>query len=126
MTAARAHLQLMSKPRLVAIIERMAATIAASDAEAKHWRAVATGMVAAATRSADTPEAITAEAERILASLPIDPDADQHRDDLLAAIPTGGNTRQPGPRCQRCDRLLIDGLCGSHDWQKARAARSAA
>lgn len=43
MTAHRAHLQLMSKPRLIAIIERMRADIDASQSEAKHWRAVATG-----------------------------------------------------------------------------------
>ena len=126
MTQPRPHFQLMSKPRLIAIVERLHAAAEANAAEAKHWRTVASGMAAAMTRNADTPEAITAEAARILAELPIDPDADQHRDDLLAAIPTGGNTRRPGPRCPRCDRLLIDGLCGSHDWQKVRAARSAA
>ena len=86
MTAHRAHLQLMSKPRLVAIIERMRADIDASQSEAKHWRAVATGAAAAIARAATSPEAVADEAAVILASLPVDPDAEQHRDDLLAAI----------------------------------------
>lgn len=128
MTAHRAHLQLMSKPRLIAIIERMRADIDASQSEAKHWRAVATGAAAAIARAATTPEAVAAEAAVILASLPVDPDAEQHRDDLLAAIPKGGNERRAGSRCARdyCDRLVRpSGAACSSGHPQPRALRVA-
>jgi len=128
MTAQRAHLQLMSKPRLIAIIERLHAAAEQSGREANHWRAVATGTAAAMTRAAMTPEVVTAEAAAILASLPADPDAEQHRDDLLAAIPKGGNSRRPGERCALtyCDRLVRPGgaACSSGHPQ-VRALRAA-
>ena len=128
MNQPRPHFQLMSKPRLIAIVERLHAAAEANAAEAKHWRAVATGAAAAIARAATTPEAVAAEAARILAELPIDPDADQHRDDLLAAIPTGGNTRRPGRRCARvyCDRLVRpSGAACSSGHPQPRALRAA-
>ena len=89
----RTHLELMSKARLVALVRdtRAAATEARKEARdslvrAEFWRAYADDVARTAEDIARNPAVEWQNARRLLANLPTDPDADDHRRDLLAAL----------------------------------------
>lgn len=119
------HLELMSKPRLIQIIAK-AEQRARQNAElADYWRGITNGLIDTAPKPdfVPSPETTLMEARRILRGLPVDPLAQEHRDELRAAINHGGGTRKPGPRCGKDDNLLNAlGMCPRCDWYRIRKA----
>jgi len=104
-----AHLQLMSKPRLIALIAAVEKRAQQNAELADYWRSVTNGLIDTAPKPDFTPspETTWAEARRILRGLPVDPLAEQHRDDLLAALNRGGHVK-----VDRCTRGVGSGMCG--------------
>jgi hypothetical protein len=132
-----AHLQLMSKQRLIQIVAA-AEKRARQHAElADYWRGVTSGLIDTAPKPdfVPSPETTLMEARRILRSLPRDPLAEEHRDTLRAELnlrerPVGsGAKRKPGPRCDRnsCDQRLNEfGLCSRCQHGATKRARAEA
>ena len=115
----------MSKPRLVAIIEGAEARIRHERDLADYWRNLTARLVATEPKPAHnpSPETTLDEARRILRGLPVDPQAQLHRDELRANISSGGQIRRPGPRCAKDDNLLnAAGMCPRCDWYRIRKA----
>lgn len=126
-----AHLQLMSKPRLIAIIEGVESRISHERNLTDYWRNMTARLIATEPKPAHlpSPETVLDEARRILRGLPVDPHAQEHREALRAELNCGGQSRKPGQRCWRngCGNLLTAaGLCKRHDWRQVRDARAAA
>lgn len=127
-----AHLALMSKPRLLKIIEGLEARARQHAEMADYWRSVTAGLIRTTPKPAFTPspETTLAEARRILRALPTDPNAQEHRDTLRSELNLGASgtqQRRPGPRCERngCDHLLnAEGSCSRCDWYRIRKAAS--
>ena len=123
-----AHLQLMSKPRLIAIIEGAESRVRHEKDLAAYWRNLTARLIATEPKPAHlpSPETTLEQARRILRGLPVDPHAQEHRDALRSELNYGGRVREPGARCWRgrCDNLLTDaGLCKKHDWRTIRDAK---
>ncbi len=115
----------MSKPRLVAIIEGAQARIQQERDLADYWRNMTARLIATEPKPEPdwSPETTLAEARRILRRLPVDPLAQEHRDELRANISSGGQIRRPGPRCAKDDNLLnAAGMCPRCDWYRIRKA----
>lgn len=132
-----AHLQLMSKPRLIAMVEGAEARIRHERNLADYWRNLTARLVATEPKPAHlpSPETTLDEARRILRGLPVDPHAQLHRDELRAALNLGGSgngatkgQRLPGPRCAKgCDQRLNEfGLCPRCQAYQTKRARTAA
>jgi hypothetical protein len=105
-----AHLQLMSKQRLIQIVAA-AEKRAAQHAElADYWRGVTSGLIDTAPKPdfVPSPETTLMEARRILRSLPRDPLAEEHRDTLRAALNIGGHKA-----VTRCTKGVGRGVCGN-------------
>lgn len=118
-----AHLELMSKQRLIAIIRGQAATITTLERAVKHERAkaiqreVARSEAVRRTNAYPTPEETRRTAQTLLDALPVDPLADEHRDDLahavwgthalVRAVPDRNRCTNPS-----CRQPLTDGRCG--------------
>lgn len=115
-----AHLQLMSKPRLVQLVTAIEKRAQQNAELADYWRGITNGLIDTAPKPDFTPspETTLAEARRILRGLPVDPHAEEHRDILRASLNMGGRSPEDGPRCVRgagagvCGRLLnVHGFC---------------
>jgi hypothetical protein len=130
-----AHLQLMSKQRLIAIVAAVEKRAQQQAELADYWRSVTSGLIATAPKPdfIPSPETTLAEARRILRSLPRDPHAQEHRDVLRSELnllerPAGsGAKRKPGPRCTRnaCDQRLNEfGLCSRCQHAATKRARA--
>lgn len=130
-----AHLSLMSKPRL---IQRLTAAEERAQQQADlaaYWRNLLNGVLDTAPKPTHDPECVEStrtEAARILRGLPVDPLAQEHRDDLMAALNIGGAGRKEGARCNRpsggkaCDRLINEhGFCPRHEWSATVRAQAA-
>lgn len=131
-----AHLNLMSKPRL---IQRLAAAEARAQQQADlaaYWRNLLNGVISTAPKPTHDPECVEStrtEAARILRGLPADPLAQEHRDTLRAALNTGGRQPLGGPRCTvltpagACTRLLNEfGFCSNHERAATNRAKAVA
>ena len=129
-----AHLQLMSKPRLIHIIGALEKRAQAHAELADYWRGVTNGLIDTAPKPAHlpSPETTWAEARRILRGLPVDPHAQEHRDELRAALNMGGRAVDPAkPTCGRatragrCGRALNGhGFCPHHDSTATKRAEA--
>ena len=93
MTRERTHLELMSKARLITLVRdtRAAATQAQKEARdqlvrAEFWRTYADDVARHAEHIARNPAVEWQNARRILATIPSDPNADEHRRELIAAM----------------------------------------
>jgi hypothetical protein len=130
------HLELMSKPRLIALVEGAQARIRQERDLTDYWRNMAAQLVATEPKPAHawSVETTLDEARRILRRLPGDPHAQLHRDELRAALNFGGagngarkGMRAPGPRCAKnCDQLLNQlGFCPRCQTYQTRRAMEA-
>ena len=130
-----AHLQLMSKQRLIAIIAATEKRAQQNAELADYWRSITNGLIDTAPKPdfVPSPETTMAEARRILRSLPVDPLAQEHRDELRAVLNLGGagngarkGQRLPGPRCAKgCDQRLNEyGHCPRCESAKTRKLRA--
>jgi hypothetical protein len=90
------HLELMSKPRLIAIIHGAEARAEQNADLARYWRRVVSGLIETEPKPSHvpTPETVMAEARRILRGLPPDPHAQEHRETLAAELNFGGRARR--------------------------------
>jgi hypothetical protein len=90
-----AHLQLMSKPRLMQIIQATEARAELNAKVADYWRSVVHELID--TRRHDylpSPATVMVEARLILQELPVDPHAQEHRETLAAELNFGGRARR--------------------------------
>lgn len=107
----KAHLELMSKPRLIQVLAA-AERRAQQHAElADYWRGLLNGVLDTAPKPdfAPSPETTLLEARRILRGLPVDPLAEEHRDTLRASLNQGGH---PHTHPARCTQPVGSGVCG--------------
>ena len=97
----RLHLELMSKPRLIALVKDARARIEAAQAEtrrqaqvADYWKGYADRLAmkaALAVNRRPDPRDVWEQARYILATLPVDPCASEHFADLDAEVAAARN-----------------------------------
>ena len=120
-----AHLELMSKPRLIDIIRKQEATIHTLAAQVRAGRATSTRVANVRRENArHDPAQTTRDAQTILDNLPPDPLAQEHRDDLANAVWAGHALVKGRAHCWRaeCRRPLVDGRCGRCNTDRSAAA----
>ena len=124
------HLTLMSKPRLIAMLEEATRQRDAALRSSDHWRTMAFGR--SLTEVPLTVE--RAAAQRILDSLPGDPKALQHRAVLERELAIHDRDHRVGrrragdpcPRATCTKQLDSNGLCRRCDWRKFRDLKAVA